>query len=327
LNAVNSMVARVGGIRIALGAERLALIPFRTPRVAVIVALALAVLAIAGIQRIRVDDSLSQLFHSKSPAFKLFEQVSHDFPSSEYDVMIVVTGDVLSRNSVDRLRSLVTDVQLIEGTRGALSMFSARQPAPLGGLPEPIFPEPLPQGSAYHELVERALNNDIIHGRLLSADGRLALVILSLNPAAVDGGGSEKIVNDVRQAIAEDLQGTGLTAELTGVPVMQLEIRRALERDRLLYNAVGFALGCVIAALFNCKARRQDACSSCVGVGGTARDRSPDHLDHASAHPRELRNFFPARRRHARDSRQHNGERPVQSGGGDRCAWIYTQDQ
>jgi uncharacterized protein len=254
LNAVNSIVRaavpRVGRIRIALGAERLALIPFRTPRVTVIVALALAVLAIVGIQRIRVDDSLSQLFHSESPAFKLFEQVSHDFPSSEYDVMIVVTGDVLSRNSVEQLRSLVTDVQLIEGTRGALSMFSARQPAPLGGLPEPIFPEPLPQGSAYHELVERALNNDIIHGRLLSADGRLALVILSLDPTAVDGGGSKKIVNDVRQTIAEDLQGTGLTAELTGVPVMQLEIRRALERDRILYNAVGFALGCVIAALF-----------------------------------------------------------------------------
>jgi uncharacterized protein len=31
---------------------------------------------------------------------------------------------------------------------------------------------------------------------------------------------------------------------------MQLEIRQALERDRVLYNAVGFALGCAIAALF-----------------------------------------------------------------------------
>ena len=117
-------------------------------------------------------------------------------------------------------------------------------------MPEPVFPAPLPQGSAYHQLVERALNNDIIHGRLLSADGRLALIILSLEPSTVDGGHLESIVNDVRQAMAEDLQGTDLTAELTGVPVMQLEIRHALERDRILYNAVGFALGCVIAALF-----------------------------------------------------------------------------
>jgi len=37
---------------------------------------------------------------------------------------------------------------------------------------------------------------------------------------------------------------------LTGVPVMQLEIRHALERDRILYNAIGFALGGAIAGFF-----------------------------------------------------------------------------
>ena len=90
--------------------------------------------------------------------------------------MIVVTGDnLLDRDSVEKLHSLVTDVQLIEGARGVLSMFSARQSAPEGGPPEPVSTEPLPQGSDYHQLVERALNNDIIHGRLLSTDGRLAL--------------------------------------------------------------------------------------------------------------------------------------------------------
>ena len=54
-------------------------------------------------------------------------------------------------------------------------------------------------------------------------------------------------LNRIHQT-AEDLQGPGLTAELTGVPVMQLEIRQAVELDRILYNPVGFALGCVIAA-------------------------------------------------------------------------------
>ena len=97
--------------------------------------------------------------------------------------MIVVTGDnLLDRDSVEKLRSLVTDVQLIEGTRGVLSMFFARHPVPEGG-------EPLLQESDYHQLVERALTNDIIHGGLLSTDGRLALMVLSLEPSAIDGGG------------------------------------------------------------------------------------------------------------------------------------------
>ena len=90
-------------------------------------------------------------------------------------------------------------------------------------------------------------DNPIIRGKLLSDDGRLAVAILSLEPSAVDGGKLDAVVNDIRRTADEDLQGTGLKAELTGVPVMQLEIRHALERDRILYNAVGFALGCGIA--------------------------------------------------------------------------------
>jgi uncharacterized protein len=231
--------------------ERFALIPFTAPRATVLVALAVAVLAIVGIQRIKTDDSLSQLFRSEDPAFKQFEQVSREFPSSEYDVLMVVTGpSLLARESVEKLRSLVTDVQLVDGTRGVLSMFSARQPVPEGGLPEPLLPDPLPEGSAYDALVERVKGNEIIRGKLLSDDGRLAVAILSLETTAVDGGKLEAVVNDIRRTADEDLQGTDLTAELTGVPVMQLEIRHALERDRVLYNAVGFALGCAIAGLF-----------------------------------------------------------------------------
>ena len=250
---VSTAADPVAGVRsIAFGLERLALIPFRAPAATVLVALAIAVLAILGTQRIKTDDSLSQLFRSEDPAFKQFEEISRQFPSSEYDVLIVISGQtLLARESVEKLRSLITDVQLINGTRGVLSMFSARQPAPEGGLPEPLFPDPLPEeGSAYQALLDRVKGNDIIRGKLLSDNGRLAVAILSLEPSTVDGGKLDAVVNDIRRTADSDLEGTGLATELTGVPVMQLGIRHALERDRILYNAVGFALGCGVAGLF-----------------------------------------------------------------------------
>jgi len=37
---------------------------------------------------------------------------------------------------------------------------------------------------------------------------------------------------------------------LSGVPVMQLDIRNAMERDRVVYNALGFVAGCLIAIAF-----------------------------------------------------------------------------
>jgi predicted RND superfamily exporter protein len=240
-----------GRLSAALGLERLALIPFKAPIATVLVALAIAALAVVGIQRIRVDDSLSQLFRSHDLAYEQFKQVSRDFPSSEYDVLIVVSGDsLLARESVDKLRDFVADVQLIDGTRGALSMFSARLPAPQGGLPAPLFPEPLPEGAAYHQLIDRVKANEIVSGKLLSEDGRLSVIILSLEPSVADGGKLDAVVHDIRQTADEDLQGSGLATELTGAPVMRLEIRHALEHDRILYNAIGFALGCAIAGYF-----------------------------------------------------------------------------
>ena len=92
--------------------------------------------------------------------------------------------------------------------------------------------------------------NDIIRGKLLSQDGRLAVVVLSLEPSVVNGGNLDAVMNDIRRTADEDLRGSGLVSELTGVPVMQLEIRHALEHDRILYNAIGFALGCAIAGYF-----------------------------------------------------------------------------
>lgn len=55
---------------------------------------------------------------------------------------------------------------------------------------------------------------------------------------------------DLPVAVRRGLAGSGLTVRLSGVPVMRMEIREAVERDRLLYNGIGFLGGCLIAILF-----------------------------------------------------------------------------
>ncbi|THD46611.1 MAG: RND transporter [Bradyrhizobium sp.] len=236
---------------IAFGIERLGLIPVKAPAIALAVALIVAALAFFGAQQIKVDDSLSQLFHSDSAEFRQYEQVSKDFPSSEYDVLVVIHGEkLLDRDTIEKLRDLAADLQLVDGARGIISMFSAREPATEGGPPPPLFPDVLPEGRAYDELIDRATHNELIRGKLLSDDGKLALYVLSLKPEVADSAQLAVAIGDVRKTMADDLQGAPVSAELSGVPVMQLEIRRALEHDRILYNAIGFALGCVVAALF-----------------------------------------------------------------------------
>ncbi len=237
--------------RLVLGFERVGLIALKTPIFSAIVAAALCLVAAFGVGKLKVDNSLSTLFRSNSAEFRHFEEFSKRFPSNEYDVLMVIEGgSLLGRDSIEKLRDLVTDLQLIEGTRGVLSLFSARQPPENGQLPAPLFPADLPEGPEYDALIQKALGNEIIRGKLLSEDGKLALVVIALDPVVANGEGDAKVVSAIRKASAENLEGAGLKVELTGVPVMRLEIRNAVERDELLYNSIGFAAGCLIAIVF-----------------------------------------------------------------------------
>ncbi len=236
---------------LALGVERLGLISLRYPWLALLILAALSVVAALGIERIKVDDSLSQLFRSDTAEFRQFEEVTRRFPSSEFDVLLVVEGrNLMDRQSIEKLRDLVTDLQLIDGVRGLISLFSARQPPEGNQIPKALFPAELPEGAEYEALKRQVLTNEIIRGKLLSEDGTLALVVLALDPAIVQTNGLNDTIGEIRKTMAEDLAGAGVTAQLSGVPVMQLEIRTAVERDRLVYNTIGFIAGCAIAILF-----------------------------------------------------------------------------
>src|SRR4051795_10774517 len=236
---------------IAFGLERIGLIAVKAPVVSCLILAALFIAAIFGIERIKIDDSLSQLFRSNSKEYRQYEAVTKRFPATEFDVLVVVEGKtLLERDNLEKLRDLVTDLQLVEGTRGLISLFSARQaPAP-GKLPAALFPQNLPQGADYDKFIETVKTNEIIRGKLLSEDGTLALIVLSLEPEVVSSNGLSKTVGDIRKLMADDLAGSNLKAELSGVPVMQLEIRNAVKRDGLTYNILGILAGCIIAIIF-----------------------------------------------------------------------------
>src|SRR5690242_6062790 len=236
---------------IAFGLERIGLIAVRAPIVSCIVLLLLIVGAVFGIDRIKIDDSLSQLFRSNTKEFHQYEEVTKKFPAEEFDVLVVVEGkNLLERSNLEKLRDFITDLQLVDGTKGLVSLFSARQsPAP-GKLPAALFPSELPEGADYAKFIETVKANEIIRGKLLSEDGTLALIVLSLDPEVVASSKLGKTIGDIRKLAKDDMGDTGLNVQLSGVPVMQLEIRNAVERDGLTYNVLGILAGCIIAIIF-----------------------------------------------------------------------------
>src|SRR5260370_2943673 len=188
------------GSSIAFGLERIGLIAVKAPVLSVVILLALMVAAIFGIERIKIDDSLSQLFRSNSKDYKQYEAVTKRFPATEFDVLVVVEGKtLLARDNLEKVRDMVTDLQLVEGVRGLVSLFSARQAPEPGRLPAALFPPDLPEGAEYDKFVETVKTNKIIRGKLLAEDVTLALIVLSLEPDIVASNSLTKAIGGMRQ--------------------------------------------------------------------------------------------------------------------------------
>ncbi len=238
-------------VSLSFGLERLGLVALRWPVTVALVLLAVTVAALFGITKLRVDDSLSELFRSESAEFRNYETLARRFPSAEYDVLVVVEGkQLLERDSLEALRSAVLELQFIEAKRGLISMFDAREAPTPDTVPGPLFPADLPQGEEYNQLIERVRTNEIIQGKLLSEDGTLALIVIALKPEIVASAGLKQVVGEIEETAQRELGPTGLHVHLSGAPVMQLEIRNAVERDSLLYNGLGFLAGVGIAIFF-----------------------------------------------------------------------------
>jgi len=123
-------------------------------------AIVLLIAAAFGTTRIQVDDSLSRLFRSETPEFKTFEEgdAGASRRTNSMSSSWSRAKNLLERASLEKLRDLVTDLQLIEGTRGIISLFSARQPPQGNELPAPLFPEQLPEGAEYERLIQRVMS-------------------------------------------------------------------------------------------------------------------------------------------------------------------------
>ena len=233
------------------GLERLGLVALRAPWLAALLIVAISALAVLGVMRLRVDDSLSELFRTNTPEFQTYEAIDRLFPSSEYDVLVVIEGpDLLQRDKMAAVSATMVELQLADGVNGVVSMLSARGKPDATGYAPPVVPDQLPEGEAYAAVVKTLRANEIVTGKFLSDDGTLALAVISLDRGMVEERGPKAVIGGIRQLAENGLSGSGLKVQLTGAPVMQLEIRNAVERDRLVYNGLGFLLGAGIAFLF-----------------------------------------------------------------------------
>ena len=180
------------------GLERIGLIALKAPRITAVLILILSALAAWGVSRIKVDDSLSELFRTNTEEFRRYEEIDRRFPSSEYDVLVVVEGEsLLKKPQLEAFRNAVVELQLTDGVGGLVSMLSARGKPDATGYAPPVVPDDLPEGAEYDAVIKTLKENDIVKGKFLSPDGQLALIVIALDRKVVEEHGAKAVIGSI----------------------------------------------------------------------------------------------------------------------------------
>ncbi len=80
--------------------------------------------------------------------------------------------------------------------------------------------------------------------------GQLTLLVISLKHDVVRAKGLTPSIRQIEKIAQEVIKPTGMNVRLAGAPVMQMEIRDAIRRDRLIYNSSGFLVGLLVCLAF-----------------------------------------------------------------------------
>jgi predicted RND superfamily exporter protein/CRP-like cAMP-binding protein len=184
--------------------------------------------------RLRFDPSVDRLLPEGDEARAFYDRVRRLFGSDETLVVALVTGDVFTTETLERVADLTRNLEGVEGVHHVLSLTNAvnvrgvdddLEIAPFVGRDLPRRPDELA------ELRREVLGNPIYAGNLVSRDARATALIVTLremsNRAYLDAGIDERIMQ-----LADEGSGDAETW-VTGGPHIRAETARVLLGEAL----------------------------------------------------------------------------------------------
>jgi uncharacterized protein len=240
---------------LGFGLERAGLPSLYYPKISLVVILLVSLIAGLGLLRLKPAGSLSELFRSSSTEYANYKKLNKLFPTTEFDVMLVISGkDLLRTKTVDDIRNIQLELEFSEGVEGIVSMFTMRDTPDATGYAPPLFPADIPTGKEFEILAKKVRDHPQIRNNFLSKpdkDGnQIALMVVSLKQGSTDAGVLKKVIGSLREVIKEQIEPTGLDYMVTGSPVMQLEVRKSIKHDKITFNVIGFTFGVFISLFF-----------------------------------------------------------------------------
>ncbi len=242
---------------LGFGIERMGLIPIRYPWQTLVLLLAFTAFCVVGLFNLQPEGRLSELYRGNSANYADYEKINKLFPVSELDVLLLISGkNLLGQKQLDDVRAIQEEVEFLDGVDSTLSMFSLRGKPDAHGVTPPLFSADLTKANkqTYEKAIKVIKKHPDVYDNMLSrkdAKGQqTSLIIVTLKEESIKEGVLFSVLENLKKTVKEMATPAGLTFQLSGIPVIQQEIRNSINHDAVVFNIGGFLLGSLISFFF-----------------------------------------------------------------------------
>ena len=188
-----------------------------------------------GAREVAFDDGLAQVFQSTSPQYSDYKAYLENFDANEGDLLMVFTGrDFASPEAWRAVHEFVLEVQFEPEVAGLVSPFS--------------FDLPTPESGDVAAAMDRLWQENPAFRRVVSRD-RQVLAVMLMTGDAGPAAGTLPLSHRLQALADETVAGTGITARLTGYPVLRDKVVEAIFGDFVLNAALGIAIGTLVSVV------------------------------------------------------------------------------
>lgn len=163
--------------------------------------------------------------------------------------MPLESDDLFTPEALSVIWNTSEELKKVEGVLGVVSLYDLRTPKRVGR--RRTFSRVVPPPDADIERIEKAkqlaMQHPMAKEHLISSDGREALMLLEVAPELKTTRELGTLVDAINQVVAKASEGTSVTAMVTGLPAIRVEITTAMLRDQVVFNVAGPLVAMLIA--------------------------------------------------------------------------------
>ena len=231
---------------IGFGLERVAWLALYRPRITAVVTVLLVIAAVFGLTRVKFDEDLRAVFAGDNDTYRNYVQITEEFVDPENENLLLVEGkDLGTPENFQKLEQLQFELQFIDGVDNVFSLFALRDPPDANGDATLVVSDT--SEGLTPALAERIRAHPLMGSKLLAPSGQAMLYVVTPSEPKAPLDTVRALKAEIEKTAASVLEGSDLTATVTGFPAMRAGIIDILIRDQLRLNLAGVVVGFLVS--------------------------------------------------------------------------------